>query len=127
MLKYLTIGSIKFLTGSRAKAEYTYAEEDLFSLYRRSPPGKPLHLSDFKSIEVIAAGPLNLVMLAKCTFKDGEEATARVWYSIFEVIYIFTKNETNTSSEQPSAIFPKSYVIAVFLAILMLLYIMLRI
>lgn len=93
MLKYLTIGSIKFLTGSRAKAEYTYAEENLFSLYRRSPPGKPLHLSDFKSIEVIAAGPLNLVMLAKCTFKDGEEATARVWYSIFEVIYIYKERD----------------------------------
>ena len=36
MRKYLNLGSIKFLTGSRAKAEYNYTEEDLFTPAWRS-------------------------------------------------------------------------------------------
>ena len=50
MRKYLNFGSIKFLTGSRAKAEYNYTEKDLFTPVWGSTPGAPLRLTDFESI-----------------------------------------------------------------------------
>ena len=78
MRKYLNFGSIKFLTGSRTKAEYNYAEKDLLTSVWGSTPGAPLRLTDFESIEAVAAGPWGLPILAKCTFKDGEVAVARI-------------------------------------------------
>ena len=50
MRKYLNFGSIKFLTGSRTKAEYNYAEKDLLTSVWGSTPGAPLRLTDFESI-----------------------------------------------------------------------------
>lgn len=126
MRKYLNFGSIKFLTGSRAKAEYNYAEKDLFTPAWGSAPGAPLRLSDFESIEAVAAGPWGLLILAKCTFKDGEVAVARVWYSIFEVIYAFTATEMTASSAERAPVFPRSYITLAFFACLILLYSLLQ-
>ena len=127
MRKYLNLGSIKFLTGARAKAEYNYTEEDLFTPAWRSLPGPNLRLTDFESIETITTGPLGLIILAKCTFKDGEVASARVWYSIFEIIYAFTTNQTSSPSFDRPLIFPKSYVVFSFFIALIGMYILFKI
>lgn len=82
-------GTIKFITGSRAKAEYSYEDDNSFKLTRPSLPGKPLHLTDFESVKFIAPGPLGAKAIVKCTFKNGEEATATVNFYMLEVLSIF--------------------------------------
>ena len=108
--KYFYLGSITFLSGSRARAKYRYKEEDFFKLAWRSPPGPPLRLTDFERIEAITIGPCSLIVLAKCTFKNGEVAIARMWYSVFEVICTFIAIEATSPSVEPPLAFPSSYV-----------------
>ncbi len=108
--KYFWLGSIAFLTGSMAKAKYDYKEEDLFKPAWRPPPGPPLRLTDFKHIEIITTGPWSLIVLAKCTFKNGEVAIARMWYSVFEVICTFIAIEAISPPAEPPVTFPNSYV-----------------
>ena len=110
MLKYLPIGSIEFLTGSRIKARHSYNGENLLKPVWPSRPGEPLYLTDFKSIEKVTSGPFNLIILAKCTLENGEVALARMGYSLFEVIYTVTTVETNSPSTEQAQTFPKSYV-----------------
>ena len=112
--KYFCLGSITFLTGSRAKAKYDYKEEDFFKLAWRSPPGPPLRLTDFERIEAITIGPCSFTVLAKCTFKNGEVAIARMWYSVFEVICTFIAIEAISPSVEPPLAFPSSYVSLLF-------------
>ena len=95
--------SIRFLSGSRVQTCYIYRNENPLKLAWRSPPGQPLQLTDFKSVEFLAPGPL-CTALVRCTFNDGEEAVARVSYSMLEVLYAFTSTPQNLTT------FPTSYI-----------------
>lgn len=102
-------GSIKFLSGERTNRLYFYRHIDLFKKASRDLQDSPLHLTDFKDVEVISTGPLGLMMLVKCTFGSGEESIARIDYSMLETFKIFLHSTKNMSPDH-TPVFPKSYV-----------------
>ena len=74
---------IKFLTGSRAKSGFWY-KNGSFKPMAATSPSAPLYLEDFESVKYVAHGKFAMVILVKCTFKNGEEAMASVNYSMLE-------------------------------------------
>lgn len=79
---------IKFLTGSRTGANLFYKNGPFKTMWP-NPPSAPLHLEDFESVKLVASGPLNLLMIVKCTFKNEEEAIAVVTYPMLQVLSKF--------------------------------------
>lgn len=86
---------ITFLTGSRMNTGYVYKNENLLKPGFRSPPGKDLHLTDFRDIRIIASSPFGLRSIVECSFTDGEQALAEVNYAALKVLEVFTYSKRN--------------------------------
>lgn len=82
-------GFIEFLSGKRAGKLYFYNNKNIFKPRSKHPYDDPLHLTDFKDVEIISAGPFGVYILIKCELTNAEEYIARIDYSMLEVFKVF--------------------------------------
>lgn len=99
--------NVKFIAGHLANRTYVYKNKDKFSPGLFTPNDKPLYLSDFKSLEIIAQPGIRPAT-AKCTFINGEESLiiVNIYMLKFLQTYLYNKSKATNENE---IIIPKCY------------------
>lgn len=99
--------NVKFIAGHFANRTYVYKNKNKFSPSLFTPNDKPLYLSNFKSLEIIAQPGIRPATV-KCTFVNGEESLAiiNMYMLNFLQTYLYNKSKAATENE---IVIPKRY------------------
>lgn len=90
--------NIKFIAGHKAPATYSYCNENLFRPTSEKAYKEPLHLTDFKKIEIVSTHLRQSII--KCQFTDGTESLATANMTMLKILQQFIYDSNNASDAQ---------------------------
>ena len=90
--------NIKFIAGHKAPATYSYCNENLFRPTSEKAYKEPLHLTDFKKIEIVSTHLRQSTI--KCYFTDGTESLATAGMTMIKILQQFIYDFNNAPDAQ---------------------------
>ena len=90
--------NIKFIAGHKAPATYSYCNENLFRPTSEKAYKEPLHLTDFKKIEIVSTHLRQSII--KCQFTEGTKSLATAGMTMLKILQQFIYDSNNAPDAQ---------------------------